>query len=141
MQPQPQVLPQLQLQLQLHPQLPQLQPQELPQLQPLLQPPKFPQLQPPTLPQLQPKLFPLPLPQQQIRMMIRMIHRQPELLFHIMCSPHLSVWNILCWSRAKCSLATKKYFSRPHFSAGILFWAGTDGPASSSTKGGALHVS
>lgn len=73
-----------QLQLQLQPQLQQLQ-----QLPPQLQPP---QLQPPLLfPQLQPQMFPpqlLPLPQQQHRIMMRMmIQQQPlppkPLLFHI----------------------------------------------------------
>ncbi len=90
LQPQPQLLqpqllqpqPQPQLQLQLQPQLLQPQPQPPPQLpQPQLPPQLFP-----------PQLFPLPQPQQQNRMMMRTIHRQPlsfPLLKHILS--HLSL--------------------------------------------------
>lgn len=82
--------PQLQLQLQFpqpQPQFPQPQPQlQFPQPHPH---PQF-QLFPPQL--FPPQLFPPPQPQQQNRMMIRTIHRQPlsfPLLKHIVS--HLSL--------------------------------------------------
>ena len=80
-----------QLQLQLQPQLhPPLQPPhpQLPHPHPQL--PQPPQLFPPQL--FPPQLFPPPHPQQQNRMMIRTIHRQPlsfPLLKHIVS--HLSL--------------------------------------------------
>ena len=80
-----------QLQLQLQPQLhPPLQPPhpQLPHPHPQL--PQPPQLFPPQL--FPPQLFPPPQPQQQNRMMIRTIHRQPlsfPLLKHIVS--HLSL--------------------------------------------------
>ena len=82
--------PQLQLQLQpqLHPPLQPPQPPHPPQ--PQLPHPQPPQLFPPQL--FPPQLFPPPLPQQQNRMMIRTIHRQPlsfPLLKHIVS--HLSL--------------------------------------------------
>ena len=84
--------PQLQLHPQLHPPLQPPQPQ--PQLHPPLQPPQpQPQLHPlPQLLPLQPQLFPPPQPQQQNRMMMSTIHRQPlsfPLLKHIIS--HLSL--------------------------------------------------
>ena len=85
---QPQLHPPLQPQLQLHPPVqpqPQLHPQPPLQPQPPVQPP--PQLFPP-----QPQLFPPPQPQQQNRMMMSTIHRQPlsfPLLKHIVS--HLSL--------------------------------------------------
>ena len=84
--------PQLQLQLQLQPQLhPPLQPPHPPHPpQPQLPHPQPPQLFPPQL--FPPQLFPPPQPQQQNRMMIRTIHRQPlsfPLLKHIVS--HLSL--------------------------------------------------
>ena len=79
---QQQVFPQVQPQVQLFPQEQLLQPQ--PQPHPLL-----PQPQPP-FPQLPPLPIPFPHPQQQMRTMIRTIHRHPlSLLFHINCSPHI----------------------------------------------------
>ena len=82
--------PQLQLQLQpqLHPPLQPPQPPHPPQ--PQLPHPQPPQLFPPQL--FPPQLFPPPHPQQQNRMMIRTIHRQPlsfPLLKHIVS--HLSL--------------------------------------------------
>ena len=82
--------PQLQLQLQpqLHPPLQPPQPPHPPQ--PQLPHPQPPQLFPPQL--FPPQLFPPPQPQQQNRMMIRTIHRQPlsfPLLKHIVS--HLSL--------------------------------------------------
>ena len=87
--------PQLQLQLQFpqpQPQFPQPQPQlQFPQPHPHPQFQLFPpQLFPPQL--FPPQLFPPPQPQQQNRMMIRTIHRQPlsfPLLKHIVS--HLSL--------------------------------------------------
>ena len=81
-----------QLQLQLQPQLhPPLQPPHPPHPpQPQLPHPQPPQLFPPQL--FPPQLFPPPQPQQQNRMMIRTIHRQPlsfPLLKHIVS--HLSL--------------------------------------------------
>ena len=74
--------------LYLHPHPPLHPPQPQPQPHPLLlQPPQPPQFPPP-----QPQLFPPPQPQQQNRMMIRTIHRQPlsfPLLKHIVS--HLSL--------------------------------------------------
>ena len=79
----------MQPQLQLHPQFPPQFPQPQPQLQ-FPQPHPHPQLHPQFQlfpPQLfPPQLFPPPQPQQQNRMMIRTIHRQPlsfPLLKHI----------------------------------------------------------
>ena len=100
MQPQVQLPPQPQPQPQLQP--PQLQPQ--PQLLP-------PQLQPPPQ-QPPPTPFPLPQPQQQKRIMISTIHRQPlSLLFHI--TLHLThSLHYPMWREGKRQLDHKNIFCR-----------------------------